>query len=59
VAFKARAFVQVAIGVDQSLGEGLPIVRVSVDDAIGVGRQGRYCDCEKESKSQNDMMKAS
>ena len=37
VAFEAGAFVEMAIEIDEALSEGLPIVRVGVDDAIGVG----------------------
>jgi hypothetical protein len=48
-----------AIGVDQALGEGLPIMRVSVDDSIGVRRKGGRGGNEAESQCQSAVLKAS
>ena len=41
VAFVAGAFVEVSVDVDEALGEGLLVVRVGVDDAVGLGCLGR------------------
>lgn len=40
VTFKAGAFVEMAVGVDESLGKGLLVVRICVNDLVGVGLDG-------------------
>ena len=58
VALEAGALVEMAVGVDQSLGEGLAIMRVSVNDAIGVRSMGRRGGCEEDSQGQSGTTEA-
>ena len=39
-AVQAGALVEMSVDVDEALGVGAGIVRIGVDDAIGVGREG-------------------
>ena len=56
LAFDAGALVEMAVEVNETLGEGLGIVRVGVDDLVGVGRDGEGGgDCaEKEGEKDAD-----
>ena len=42
---QACAFVKVAVNVDEPLGKGMGIVRVGVDDLVGVGGGGDLSGC--------------
>jgi hypothetical protein len=54
LALETGAFIQMAVEIDQALCKCALVVRIGVDDLVGVVRDGRRDGCDREGKDKED-----